>query len=304
MIIDIHTHLGDILHPGGGALIHRKAVQKRFLYDVVTQSEMLCHRGISDSVDAWLYEKLRTRVTKSSRARNATASLENMRISMNAAGVDLSACMPIPPHVSFDDLHKACQTENRIIPFTGVDYTTDKNVQESLARDVSMGARGLKLHPIIQRMPLNSPKTMRAVEAFSVHRLPVLFHCGVSSYYLEPGRDERENSSLGRIADARELVAAFPNVAFIAGHAGLFEYRDVMDSLSGFKNVMVDISFQSPEHVRRLLGVFGPERVLYASDWPYGNREPAIRIVKKACRGDRALERRIFYENAAGLLGL
>jgi predicted TIM-barrel fold metal-dependent hydrolase len=43
---------------------------------------------------------------------------------------------------------------------------------------------------------------------------------------------------------------------------------------------------------------------MFASDWPFGNRPPAFRIIKKACRGDKALERRIFYENAADLLGI
>ncbi len=101
-----------------------------------------------------------------------------------------------------------------------------------------------------------------------------------------------------------DLVATFPGVSFIAGHAGLFQYHDVMALLGKFKNVMVDTSFQSPEHVHRLLSVFGPERVMYASDWPYGNRIPAVNIVKKACKGDKGLESRILYENAASLLAL
>jgi predicted TIM-barrel fold metal-dependent hydrolase len=167
---------------------------------------------------------------------------------------------------------------------------------------VKQGAKGMKLHPIIQRAPLNGKKTFEAVEAFSVHGLPILFHCGVSSYYPDPEKPDKENASFGEIFYAKELVAAFPNVPFIAGHAGLFKYKDVIDLLSPFKNVMVDTSVQSPAHVRELIRAFGPERVMYASDWPYGNRIPAIKIIKKACRGDSGLEKRIFYENAAALL--
>jgi predicted TIM-barrel fold metal-dependent hydrolase len=54
--------------------------------------------------------------------------------------------------------------------------------------------------------------------------------------------------------------------------------------------------------VRQLIDAFGPERVLFASDWPYGNRAPALAIVREACRGDHALERRILFSNAAELL--
>jgi hypothetical protein len=302
MIIDIHTHLGDILYPNGGELIDKTGVRKKIFYDIISHSELMLHSGFPKAIEEWLYYKLYPLVTRASRARNATATLENMWQSMDDAGVTFSACMPIPPYLTFDDLKKAREKEPRVIPFTGIDFTKEYDVEAALNDDVKNGAKGLKLHPIIQRSPLNSKKTFEAVEAFSVHRLPILFHCGVSSYYLDPEKPDKENASFGEIFYARELVAAFPNAPFIAGHAGLFKYQDVIDLLSPFKNVMVDTSVQSPAHVRELIRAFGPERVMYASDWPYGNRIPAIKIIKKACKGDKALEHQIFYENAASLL--
>ena len=304
MIIDIHTHLGDILYPNGGKLIDRKNVQKKLFFDIISLSEFLKHTGISDRMDQWLYKKVYALVTRASRARNATATLENMRQSMDAAGILKSVCMPIPPYVTFEDLKRARSKDDGIIPFTGIDYTRKYPAAEALEEDVRQGAKGLKLHPIIQQAPLDGNLTFQAMEAFAPHRLPVLFHCGVSSYYHGEEQQEKENAALGGIAYARDLVANFPNVTFIAGHAGLFQYREVMDLLGGFKNVMVDTSVQSPAHVRELLRVFGPERVMFASDWPFGNPEPAIKIIQKACRGDKSLEKRIFYENAAALINI
>ena len=303
MIIDIHTHLGDILYPNGGTLIGQRNVRKKILFDMVSVSEVLLHNGVSDAFDQWLYQKTYSLVTRASRARNATATLENMRRSMDAAGVDKSACMPLPPYLTFEDLMRAREKDDGIIPFTGIDYTRGYDVASALKKDVEGGAKGMKLHPIIQRASLDMQKTFEAVEAFASHGLPVLFHCGISSYYLGEEQRQKENAALGGIEYARQLVAAFPKVPFIAGHAGLFEYRQVMELLGEFKNVYVDTSFQSPGHVRALLKVFGPDRVLYASDWPYGNRKPAVKIVKKACRGDKSLEKRIFYENVASLIG-
>ncbi len=303
MIIDIHTHLGDILYLNGGQLIDQKRVEKKIFFDIISLSEFMLHTGISDTIDQWLYKKVYTLVTRASRARNATATLENMRRSMDETGIVKSACMPIPPYLTFDDLRRAQAKDAGVIPFTGIDYTKEYDIDSALKADVANGAKGMKLHPIIQRVSLDMEKTFAAVEAFAPYGLPVLFHCGVSSYYLGAEQHQKENAVLGEIAYARDLVANFPNVIFIAGHAGLFQYRDVMDLLGGFKNVMVDTSVQSPGHIRELLKVFGPERVMYASDWPYGNRKPAVKIVKKACCADKALERRIFYENAAELLG-
>lgn len=303
MIIDIHTHLGDILYPDGGKLIDQKNIRKKIFFDIISLSEFLLHNGISEKIDQWMYKKIYSMVTRASRARNATATLENMRASMDASGVVKSVCMPIPPYVTFDDLKKAREKEEGIIPFTGIDYTREYDFASALDKDVTQGAKGMKLHPIIQNVPLNTQKTFQAIEAFAPHHLPVLFHCGISSYYLGAEQQKKENAALGGIEYARKMVSNFPNVTFIAGHAGLFQYREVMDLLGGFKNVLVDTSVQSPGHVKKLLKIFGPERVMYASDWPYGSMRPAIKIVKKACRGDKSLERRIFYENAAALLG-
>lgn len=303
MIIDIHTHLGDILYPNGGQLIDQKNVEKKIFFDIISLSEFMLHSGISDKIDQWLYMRTYPLVTRASRARNATATLENMRVSMNESGVVKSACMPIPPYVTFEDLRKAQQKDDRIIPFTGIDYTKTYDMEAALKKDVEQGAKGLKLHPIIQNIALDTEKTFQAIEAFAPFQLPVLFHCGISSYYLGDEQRKKENAGFGAILYARELVAAFPDVTFIAGHAGLFQYREVMDLLGGFKNVMVDTSVQSPGHVRKLINVFGPERVMYASDWPYGNQKSAVKIIKKACGSNKSLERRIFYENAASLLG-
>jgi predicted TIM-barrel fold metal-dependent hydrolase len=150
-------------------------------------------------------------------------------------------------------------------------------------------------------VPLTSPETRAAVEAFAPHELPVLFHCGISSDY--PGSERsRHEPRYGAIHDAVRLVRDFPGVRFIAGHAGIFEVKRVMQPLGGLSNVWVDTSFQSVARVRQPMGVFGPERVLFASDWPYGNRPPALEIVRRVCAGDRGLERRILFENAAELL--
>ncbi len=304
MIIDIHAHLGDILNSGGGKLIDQTDVQKKIFFDVTTFSEHLLHGGFPRFLDEPMYHLVYPLVTRASRARNATATLENMRNSLDESGVSKCACMPIPPFLTFSDLKKAREKEPRIIPFTGVDPNNTGDIEADLRADVEQGARGLKLHPIIHRAPLNGKKTMETVEAFAVHDLPVLFHCGISSYYPGTEKNKKEDKTLGEIFYARDLANAFPNVCFVAGHAGLYKYRDVIELLAPCPNVMVDISFQSPARVRKLLRSFGPERVMYASDWPFGNRKPAIQVIKKACRGDTALEQQIFYDNAASILKL
>ena len=301
-IIDAHCHLGDILEPGGAALIARRGVVKQRIHDPVDLAERALHAG-PVGLGKLLYRLGRHWVTRAERARNATATLENFAHSLDASGISHTIALPVPPYVCFDDLARAAAEEPRLLPFTGVDFTQDVDPAPALDADVAAGARGLKLHPIIQNIPLTSPRMRAAVDAFARHGLPVLFHCGVSSYYL--GRERaRECPRNGAIRDAVALVRDFPQVSFIAGHAGLFEVREAIEQLAGFPNVAVDTSFQSAATVRDLIAAFGPERVLFASDWPYGNRAPALAIAKAACAGDPGLERRILFGNAAERLKL
>ena len=299
--IDAHTHLGDILYRGGGDLIDKKGVVKPRIFDPISISEAILHRDLGGGY--LLYRLLGKWVTKAERARNFTATYENCRRSMDEAGITHTVCLPIPPHVNFDDLRAASTKDQGIIPFTGIDYTRDYDVYAALAGDVKAGAKGLKLHPTIQCVPLTSKRTFDAVEAFAPHGLPVLFHCGYSSYYLG-GEKSKENPSYSEIHYAADLVKAFPMVSFIAGHAGIFQVREVMALLSSYKNVSVDISFQSPEKIRDLLRAFGPERVMYGSDWPWGSRVAMKKALTIACGEDKGLERRVFFENAARLMGI
>lgn len=297
-VIDIHTHLGDILNPGGGDLIERTGIKKKRVFDPVSISEAWLHRKFG--LDGFIYPLLGRWMTTAEIERNAAATRENFRKSMDAAGIRCSCCMPIPPHVTFEDLRKASEKDPGIIPFTGADYAI-RNFEQTLARDVANGAKGLKLHGIIQRMPLTSADTFSAIEAFVPHGLPILMHCGVFSYYRGTGK-RKEEPSYGKISYVEKVITSFPRASFIIGHSGLFQVREVMARLGRFKNVWVDTSFQPPSTIRKLIRTFGPERVLYASDWPYGNRIPAIRAARMACKGDRGLEARIFWENAAEIL--
>jgi hypothetical protein len=241
--------------------------------------------------------------TKSQRARNEMATLENLRRSIDEAGVDYTVCMPIAPYVTFNDLAVACVEEKRIFPFTSIEFSKGRDAWKKLAEDVSRGALGLKLHPIIQSVSLTDSRTMEALEAFEPLKKPVLVHTGVSCYYL--GKDKDRNiPAYGKIRFAEEIVKTFPGINFIIGHSGLFQVNEVMRRLKGCRNVWVDTSVQSPLRVRQLVKTFGAEKVMYASDWPFGKRPPAIKIVRAACRDDRKLENRIFFENARDLLGL
>jgi predicted TIM-barrel fold metal-dependent hydrolase len=71
--------------------------------------------------------------------------------------------------------------------------------------------------------------------------------------------------------------------------------------LAPFENVSVDTSVQSTANIRRLIHTFGSDRVLFASDWPFGETRTSLACVQAACKGDFTSIRKVLYRNAARL---
>ena len=297
-IVDMHSHLGNNLYHNGGMIIERKGVKKKIIFDPISISEFSLHRlkGFKSILNKW--------IKNATRERNKLATRENMRKSMDEIGATHTVCLPMSlDFVTFSELKDASVKDKGIIPFTGIDHTKEYDFNKAFAEDVASGAMGLKLHPIVQCLSLTDKKTFEAIEAFAVYDLPVLFHCGVMSYFF--GKEmKNERPKYGSIVHATKLVQAFPNVKFIAGHSGLFQVSEAMEIFSSFKNIWTDISFQSPGTIKKLLNIFGVDKILSASDWPFGNRKTAFKALRKACKGDKYVERRTFYENAAELLNM
>ena len=114
-IIDAHSHLGDILYPGGGSLIAKIGIEKRAGLDLVSLLERN-HYKDSTGLGKLLYRLAEPLITRGERARNATATLENFVGSMDAAGIDFSVALPVPPHVRFADLRPHSERNERIAP--------------------------------------------------------------------------------------------------------------------------------------------------------------------------------------------
>jgi hypothetical protein len=300
-IIDVHSHVGDILYKNGGDIIEQPGVTKKRIFDPISIWQFFLNRNFK--MGKIFYEILKPYIINAERERNFTATRENARKSMDESGVSLAVCLPIPPHVCFNDVKKAAEKDSGLIPFTGVDFSKMETLSNQFEDDIKKGAKGLKLHPIIQKVNFTDEKIKTAVDLFIKFDLPILFHAGIS-YYYHKKEQSNQIPEYGSIKEARDLVAAFPQGKFIAGHAGMFDVMDVIKLLGNFKNVWVDTSFQSPGVIKKLIKTFGPEKVLFASDWPFGSRITGIKAVKAACGSDKKLADMVLYKNTKNLLNI
>lgn len=134
---------------------------------------------------------------------------------------------------------------------------------EDLAADVeeviSLGIRGVKIHPDIQGFALDDERTLRIFELLE-GRLPVLLHTGDYRYdFSNPQRLLR-------------VLKLFPRLHFIGAHFGSYSVWEQAPLLFGQENLWVDCSSTLPllgdEKVIELIRGFGSERVLFGTDYP------------------------------------
>ncbi|QGT99577.1 hypothetical protein SYNTR_0984 [Candidatus Syntrophocurvum alkaliphilum] len=300
-IIDVHCHLGDILYNDGGKLIYETGVKLPVEFDPQNINEKNHMQEIG--MNSIPYTVFGYWSTKAQRARNFTATLENYRLSLKNTDIIYTVCMPIEPNVTIEDLYNASKFDDRILFFTSVDFDNINDLKKKFQHDINIGALGLKLHPIIQKIALNNERVFDVIELFSYWKKPILVHAGIAYYYLK-NEQHKNIPDYGKINYLNVLVRTFPHINFIIGHAGLSQIDEVCKQLKDCKNIWLDTSFQPPANINKLIKIFGAEKIMFASDWPFTNRIPSIKTVKYACEGDKILEEMIFYKNATNLLDI
>lgn len=182
---------------------------------------------------------------------------------------------------------------DRLIGFASIhpDYP---DIAGELERAVSLGLRGVKIHPDFQRFQIDSPAAMRIYEVIE-GRLPILVHTGDSRFdFSKPAR-------MARVLDR------FPRLDAICAHLGGWsEWEDAVRELAG-RRVWVDTSSSfyalTPEQAREIIGRFGVDNVLFGTDYPMWDPGAELKMLGLLELGSDA-EEKILHLNAERLLGL
>ena len=172
----------------------------------------------------------------------------------------------------------------------------DSQSQEADVRNlVTLGLRGVKLHPDIQRFPADDKRAMAIYELCADAGLPVLMHTGDFRFdYSNPNR-------------LASVLRAFPKLKLIGAHLGGWSvWDDAVRVLPEFPNFMVDSSSSSrwlePERMREIIRAYGADRVLFGTDYPMWRQSEEIDALLRLELTDGEY-RRIFWDNAEGLFG-
>ena len=183
----------------------------------------------------------------------------------------------------------AAESEGRLTPFCRLDPAEDPIGEGE--RALAAGARGIKLHPRAQDFVFDGPE-MHAIFALADDaHVPILIHAGRGLPPLADG-----------LAD---LAMSHPDVVLILAHGAICDQGILTSRLADHPGVLYDISCFFPLDVIELFARAPAERIVFASDPPYGLPATtlylALRVAAQAGL-DEAAVRGVLGSTMAGLL--
>lgn len=177
----------------------------------------------------------------------------------------------------------------------GTLHPDSPTLKEDFEELLSLGLRGVKLHPDIQRFKIDDFRCLKIYELCE-GRLPILMHTGDSRYdFSNPNR-------------LLPIMQIFTRLVVIGAHFGGWSvWDDVMASLKNLPNLYVDTSstfpFVDDEKARALFAHFGADRILFGTDYPMWPPEAELAQIDKLV-SDPSDKEKVLWRNAARLFSI
>jgi predicted TIM-barrel fold metal-dependent hydrolase len=161
------------------------------------------------------------------------------------------------------------------------------------------GIRGVKMHPEYQEFNPDEDRLAPFYSLLEKHRMILLLHAGVDFKFADSVRATPQ-----RIA---QVLKGFPQLTLVAAHLGGYQLWDEVGKHLAGKNLYLDTGFCLHEpatpQLLELIRAHGTQRVLFASDAPWGNQTQQIRNLQKMPLAPQEIQD-IAGNNAYNLLGL
>ena len=297
-IIDSHAHLGDIFHENKNISfktnIKKGDYEDRFVRLEESGFTLPLFTGAPDDL---------AKVIDGGQFRCWESTLEQLTAQMDESEMAGVVLLPCLPNTTFEEYLAASMLEPRIIPFTGADFSLScDDMVRKLKKDIERGAKGLKLHPILQNVRLLDDRMAAASEVFWDCGLPVLTHVGIGQYYHDPC-PWPVNNQYGDPEDFFEFCNRYPGKLIIGGHMAAWA-QSIVDNVKDWSQVYADTSFCSAQAARESVAVMGAEHIMYGTDYPFTHEKYNIAVIEEAFADDPATKDLVFYGNIARLLNL
>lgn len=229
-----------------------------------------------------------------------THTAPNLLRDMAALGIAHSVVLPIDLPVgpqNTDAVLAACAPHPELVPFCSV-HPRRRDIDTDLERYRGAGARGLKMHPAVQFIAPDHPRTVHLCGRCGAHGLPVLFHCGPVEI-ATASADRR-----CQVSRYERAIAENPGTTFVLGHSGALQCEQALGFAGRYPNTFFELSSLGVDRVRTVLERVPADRIVYGTDWPFYHQALTLARVLIATEGDEPLRRAVLHDNAARLLAL
>lgn len=171
---------------------------------------------------------------------------------------------------------------------------TENEVGDELARALSLGLKGVKLHNDMQKIALSDPR-MDKIYAACQDTCPLLLHMGDQRYRYDNPRQ------------VPPVLRRFPRLRLICAHMGGYTEWDEARECLKSENVLVDCSSSfwklGAAGMLDAIRFFGADRVLFGTDFPMWDPGEELRNIRGLGLTEDELEK-VLHRNAEALLGL
>jgi uncharacterized protein len=160
------------------------------------------------------------------------------------------------------------ESDGRLVPFCRLDPAEDP--LDEAQRCLAAGARGIKLHPRAQGFVFDGPQMEQVFGLAEEAAVPILIHAGRGLPPLADG-----------LAD---LALRHPSAVLILAHGAICDQGILTTRLANHPGVLYDISCFFPLDVIELFARVPAERIVFASDPPYGMPATTLYLALRVAR--------------------
>jgi hypothetical protein len=165
-------------------------------------------------------------------------------------------------------LEWARESEDRLLPFCRLDPAEDPLAESE--RCLAAGARGIKLHPRAQDFVFDGEEIDGVFRLAESAGVPILIHAGRGLPPLAEG--------------LVDLALRHPGAVLILAHGAICDQGILTSRLSDHPGVLYDISCFFPLDVIELFARVPAERIVFASDPPYGMPATTLYLALRVAR--------------------
>lgn len=302
-IVDPHTHVGWAFGLGGSVDMRAKG-KVEYFYDYEKTQDFLFAQRHPTNEEAAQISRENIALFLKTPARNRTHTAANLLDEMERMNCSDAFLLPIaiPWHERHvRDTLEAAGIDPRLRAFGAVHpkpWGPEKaKFLDRLVCDFKILA--VKYHPVFQMVAPDDPDMMKLFEWCQDRNILVYSHIGYTG--KEP------QSMRARSEPDRFIVPlkTFSKLRIVFAHTGVRRIDQTLAVARRFdERIWLDISGQAAPAISYILKRYSPDRVMFASDWPFMPIEIMLARSLVATESCQEIRPRFFRENAKRLFGL